>query len=194
MENYVDIIGFEGKFQISDLGNVKRLSYKAKNKNGYVTLTEIIKKNSLNWNGYYFTRLGRNNPLLVHRLVAIAFIPNPQNKSCVNHIDGNKLNNYVNNLEWCTKAENNQHAYDVGLKKGYWTKKSGDKHHSSKQVTQYDLSGNIIQVFGSASEASRITGFKQPNICKCCRGESQTYKKFNWEYSQTTLTDNPYAS
>lgn len=184
MEKYVDIIGFEDKFQISDLGNVKRLSYKAKNKNGYVTLPEIVKKNSLNHNGYYFTRLGRMKAFLVHRLIAIHFIPNPENKPCVNHKDGDKTNNKISNLEWCTKSENNQHAYDTGLKIGYWTGKKGDKHHSSKQVTQYDLSGNIIRVFGSASEASRITGFEQPNICKCCRGETETYKKFKWEYSK----------
>ncbi len=108
MEVWKDIIGYEGLYQVSNLGNVKSLFRYKK------VLNNTIHK------GYYLISLCKNKkqlPQRNHRLVAIAFIPNPENKPQVNHIDGNKLNNNVENLEWCTPKENTQHALLIGLKK-----------------------------------------------------------------------------
>jgi len=109
-EVFKDIPNYEGIYQVSNLGRVKSFK-KDKPKN---------LKQSENTHGYYKVGLcknGKQETLKVHRLVAIAFIKNTKNKKCVNHIDGDKKNNSVNNLEWCTYSENTYHAYKNNLKK-----------------------------------------------------------------------------
>jgi len=101
-------------YMISNLGRIKSLNYKRTNK-------EQILKQNINGRGYYYVNISVNNKyhnLLIHREVATAFLNNNKNYSDVNHKDGNKLNNNVNNLEWCTRSHNIQHAYNNGLKKG----------------------------------------------------------------------------
>lgn len=118
MEIWKDIKGLEGKYQVSDLGNVKALSFTGIRKDGRkYHVVEKIKKQSIVGNGYYGFGTNRDKGnVLLHRALAEAFIPNPENKRCVNHKDGNKLNNNLDNLEWATHGENNQHAYDTKLK------------------------------------------------------------------------------
>ena len=104
-ELWLDILGLENYYQISNTGKIK-------NKNGKLLKPYLQ-------NGYLRIGLFKNNKtksFYIHRLVATAFIKNKENKPIINHIDGNKLNNSVNNLEWCTYAENNQHAYKYKLK------------------------------------------------------------------------------
>jgi len=142
-ERWKDIPGYEGYYQISNLGRVR-------SKNRIIKIKDCIgKKYSINRksvnrkirtqkNGYCYIGLSikdKEKVFLIHRLVAISFIPNIHNKPQVNHKDGNKLNNYVKNLEWCTELENKQHAKINGLnykhkhkamfKKGHipWNKK-----------------------------------------------------------------------
>src|SRR5699024_1348986 len=106
----------------------------------------------------------------VHRLVAMAFIPNPDNKPQVNHINGNKKDNCVKNLEWCTSSENNLHAYKTGINKGSkpWLGKTGFQNATSIPVSQIDLNtGNVIATFGSMQEAGRITGCSPQKIGQC---------------------------
>ena len=110
-EQWKDIEGYEGLYQISNLGRVKRLI-------GINIYKEHYLKPVKDRYGYLYVCLSKNNKHKVktlHRLVAIYFIPNPDNKPCVNHIDGNKKNNKVENLEWCTYKENTCHAYKTSL-------------------------------------------------------------------------------
>lgn len=118
MEVWKNVKGLEGKYQISNLGRVKTLARLTYRKDGRKRLIkENIKTGCVFNNGYLGVGTTRENgTFLIHRLLAEAFIPNPENKRCVNHKDGNKLNNNLDNLEWATHGENNQHAYDTKLK------------------------------------------------------------------------------
>lgn len=123
-EIWKDVAGYEGLYQISTLGRIKSL----KRKKGKA---DKIRVHNITRTGYHIIDLYKNNKckyFSVHRLVALAFIPNPLNKSEVNHIDGNKSNNNLTNLEWNTRAENTDHASTIGLRKEL----KGEKNHKAK--------------------------------------------------------------
>ena len=120
-------------------------------------------QNRLSNRGYYHVLLTENGiekNHLIHRLVATAFIPNPDNKPQVNHKDGNKLNNNLDNLEWCTNRENAKHSYENGLTKHENLVKASNISAEilSKPVAQYDLDGNIINIFKSFADAGMFLG------------------------------------
>lgn len=118
-EIWKDVPNYEGLYKVSNLGNVKALERRKNCNRGYGIIKEHIMKPTMHNSDYYRVPLTNKNHIrkyyLVHRLVAMAFLPNENNFEEVNHIDGNKLNNNVNNLEWCTKSYNMRHAYDMGL-------------------------------------------------------------------------------
>ena len=120
-EIWKDIQGYEGLYQISNLGRIKSLERMIITSNNITKkISEKILKPCLRKNGYYSIVLQKNNKskyYTIHRLVAKEFIPNPNNLPQVNHKDGNKLNNNINNLEWCTNSDNTQHGYDNKLYK-----------------------------------------------------------------------------
>lgn len=121
MEKWVDIKGYEGLYQISDMGNVKVLPRRFKNKSGrYSTVRECIKVCPINHRGYHRTQLTDKNKnkkiYSVHRIVAQHFLPNPFNHPEVNHKNGLKTDNRATEIEWCTKAYNEKHALETGLK------------------------------------------------------------------------------
>lgn len=125
-EIYKDVLGYEGIDQVSNLGNVKRINYK-RNKNDYIL------KQFYNVRGYYQIGLYINNKqkyYYVHRLIAQAFIPNPNNYPIINHINGIKSDNRINNLEWCTHTHNIRHAFSTGLN----IAPIGDNHKRSKKI------------------------------------------------------------
>lgn len=120
MEIWKDIRNFRDGYQISNLGRVKSLERVITRKNGVKqTIRERVLKTHVSKTGYEFAVIqngAKSKHFAVHRLVSLAFIPNPKEKRFVNHLDGVKTNNNVQNLEWCTKSENERHAFKTGLK------------------------------------------------------------------------------
>lgn len=127
---------------------------------------------------YWYVCLHRNNKQYyprIHRLVAEAFIPNPESKEQVNHIDGNKYNNRADNLEWCTNLENMQHADKNGL---------SNHRGTIKKVQQLDLDGNILNEFEAIADALRFLkqNVRATAITQCCRGINKTAYGYRWQY------------
>lgn len=126
--------------------------------------------------GYEYVVLankGKNKTLLIHRLVAETFIPNPNNYACVNHIDENKSNNNVSNLEWCNYEYNNTYK-NIHLRRNL--------DNVARRVIQYDLDMNEIKRWNTITDASKEFNAKVVNIVKCCKGERNHCCGFKWRY------------
>ena len=172
-EIWKEIKGYEELYQVSNKGRVKRLERDIICKNGVKKhKKERILKDSSNSQNYCIVKLSDNKgirkTLRVHRLVAEAFIPNPENKPQVNHKDENKTNNCVENLEWMTAKENIN----------YGTR----NERISKSVAQYTKDGKLIKVWSSTNEAGRKLGFNQSNISKVAQGTRKSCGGFVWKY------------
>lgn len=178
-EIWKDIKGYEGVYQVSNTGKIKRIG-EYSNQFGSTWESERILKPSSKENKYMIVGLSKEGKVknkYVHRLVAEAFIPNLENKPTVNHKDGDRANNHESNLEWSTYLENNIHSIKV-LERD--TKNSSD----SKTVLQFDKKGNFIKEYPSMREAERQTGIQ--GIDKVCAGVK--YRKaaggYVWRYKE----------
>lgn len=114
----------------------------------------------------------------VHRLVAAAFIPNPENKPCIDHIDGDRANNHADNLRWVTVKENQNNP----ITKSKWIGKKAKPHHE-KAVEQIKT-GIVVNVFVSIQEAARKGNFSATAICKVCKGKGNLHKDYKWRYKK----------
>lgn len=184
-EIWKDIKNYEGLYQISNFGNIKSLERKIKNKNGYRVIKEKILKPLLYKNGYLYIYLGGKNRYRIHRLVAQAFISNPNNLPQVNHINGIKNDNKVENLEWVTASENTKHAYDNGLAKHTENQTKAlinCNKNKRKKVALLDTYGNMQKTFDSAIEASKKLKIPVSCISRVCRNKRKSTHKMKFKY------------
>lgn len=176
-EEWKEIKGYEGYYLVSNQGKVKSVSRTVPRGSNYITLPEKIIKLFTNNRGYEVVNLHRDKcskSFLVHRLVAVAFLPNPFNYPYVNHKDENPLNNRVDNLEWCTQEYNVN--YGSSQSKLTLKKLNAKKGFS---IVQYTLDNQFIKEFDSASQIQRELGFNSTPILNCCR--KGYYKKGKWQ-------------
>lgn len=168
MEIWKDIEGYEGLYQVSNEGRVKSL------RNNKILKPSNLEKYPI----VIFSVDGKRFGKKVHRLVAEAFIPNPQNLPQVNHKDENKTNNNVQNLEWCDQNYNNH----FGTKYERQAAAQTNRADCSKPLYQYDLNGVLINTYPSVHEAARQLGIKKQGILSVCSGKRKTYKGYRWSY------------
>lgn len=184
-EIWKDIEGYEGLYQVSNFGRVKSLERIMYDDKGYKhPVKEKIIVGSKNHKGYLYVNLMKNSKVLrkaVHRLVAQAFISNPNNFPCVNHKDENKINNVVGNLEWVTYKENTNYGTGIERRVAHtdWSSKNDTQ---KKKVYQYDKKLNLIKIWNSSCECE-TQGFAQTHVSSCCRGERKTHKGYIWSYT-----------
>lgn len=180
-EVWKDIEGYEGLYQVSNLGRIKSLDRLVSYSNGGIRFYKSqILKPKLEKDGYLRIGLRKEKKkvfFLIHRLVANAFIPNLDNLPQVNHKDENKQNNTVDNLEWCTAKYN----INYGTRTERNTTSRINHPLRSKQVVQLDLEGNVIAIYPSLMEAQR-NGYIASGIWSCCNNKVETHYGYKWQY------------
>ena len=181
-EIWKDIKGYEGLYQVSNLGRVKSLKFLSNVHKKYYDREKILKtgKDIRGYDVVILCRNGVQKGFKVHRLVAEAFIPNPNDLPQVNHIDENKENNCVSNLEFCT----NKYNSGYGTRNERISKTMTNNSKISKKVNQYDKQGNFIKEWVSLQEAGRQTKINVRNICSCCKGKYKTAGGYIWKYKE----------
>ncbi len=176
-EEWIDIKGFEGLYQVSNLGNIKSMSREVRaNTCGVRKLPEKVLAKCASSCGYYIVVLckdGKHYTRLIHRLVAEAFIPNPRKLKEVKHKDENKLNNISINLEWCDRVYNAN--YGTGVERC--------SKQKNKPVAMIDIkTGETIRVYESARMANKETGISYKCISSVCNGRAKTAGGYFWKF------------
>jgi hypothetical protein len=164
-EIWKDVIGYEGLYQVSNLGRVKSKSR--------------LRKFSLR-NGYYSVTMSLNSHVkiqYVHRLVASSFIGNFDSKPMINHKDGNRLNNNASNLEWCTSSENNQHSYDKLGRIGGMKGKYGIGFNAVIRTDEHGYEKEYL-----SATSAELDGFCRKQISSVCTGRQKTHKGYHWRF------------
>lgn len=159
------IAGYENVYEINTLGEVRRID------------SGNILKGYVNPDGYRRVGLtvnGHTKVFLMHRLIAIAFIPNPNNYPCVNHKDENKSNNSLYNLEWC------DYRYDLN----YGTRNNRASKSKKRPILQYSKTGEFIREWKSVTDLKNETGMDITHVSSCCRGKRKTANGFRWKYKE----------
>lgn len=208
VEEWRPVVGYEGLYEVSDWGRVKRLSrLMTDSKNRKTLLKEKIIHQYNNEDGYKIVILSKDGCkkyLSVHRLVASSFLPNPENKHDVGHLKTmsngleDKTANEVWNIAWMTQGENANYGTrnerlsksKKGVKKGKMSEDQKEKlsrnNSRSKHVGQYSLDGELISIYHSLNKAAKETGCSANGISMCCRGKYKHSKGFVWRYEDRT--------
>ena len=184
MEEWRDIEGYEGYYQISNMGRVKSLERTVRCNRGYRIIPEKIMKAGENNYGYLRVELckeGNKEQPLVHVLVATAFLDNADNLPEVNHKDENPKNNCVENLEWCNRSYN----VNYGTRNKKVAEKMTNNPKLSKSILGINKVSGLIVEFPSIMEASRQTGIDQGNITRCCKGKLKSTGGYYWHYADS---------
>lgn len=171
-EIWANAYGLEDKYLVSSYGVVKS-----------IVTGKILKATSdVNYPAISYVINGKHCTKRVHRLIALTFIPNPNNYKEINHIDGNKKNNRIENLEWCDRSRNCSHMYLIGRAKPVksWLGRINEPDRSTP-INQLSLSGQLIQAWPSISEIKRQLGFNKTNICYCVKGKYRQAYGFIWK-------------
>lgn len=186
-EIWKDIDGYEGLYQISNLGNVKSLNYCGR---GYAKNLTPKCNNS----GRLWVELAHNKnrkPMLIHRLVAMAFIPNPNNYPQINHMDENPKNNRVDNLEWCTCSYNIQYSAKrhPGRKRRSAprtkpiARRSGVPYKHKQEVFQFSKAGEKIRSYPNLLAVCAENNWPQSHLLECCTGKRKTAYGYIWRFA-----------
>lgn len=182
-EIWKDVEGYEGLYQVSNFGRLKRLNYKNSGKD------KILKAKN-HPQGYLFNPLwknGKRKNYFIHRLVAMAFLDNPNDYPEVNHKDENQANNKVENLEWCTSSYNTKYSRKKHPERYLTSYKGKRTSHVSKyscyEVNQLSLDGEIIKTWNNIAEIVRETKYNNASITRCCFGKRKTAYGYKWEFA-----------
>ncbi len=194
-EIYKNVVGYEGKYEVSSFGNIKALAYTQicgnpkNNKKSPILRHEKILRPVMGNTGYLkigLTINGKLKIISVHRIVAIAFHENKEQKPYVNHKDGNRLNNYAYNLEWCTAQENTRHYYDV--LNGTPPNKGKLNSTNPKKIFQFNKYTNeLIAEHNSSADAARSLGLtfdNSRNINACARGYKGQKTAYGYKWAR----------
>lgn len=183
-EIWKDIAGYEGLYQVSNFGNVRSLNYR---RHGYVK--QLTPK--VNNKGYLWVSLGNRRkenpkPMLIHRLVAIAFVENSMNYPIVNHKDENPLNNNAENLEWCNVIYNVNYSLDRHperrMRHNFIPSEKYRKH--DKKLLQYDKDMKLINIYESVKACAKEHEMNEWSIIQCCYGKRKTAYGYKWRFAE----------
>jgi hypothetical protein len=185
MEIWKDIVGYEGLYQVSDMGRVRSLDRIVNGNGGSQLKKGKTLKQDVNMNGYSLVRLCKYGVAIgvsVHRLVALAFLPNDNTSLQVNHKDEVKANNNLDNLEWCTASYNTNY----GSRNDIVARKLTNHPLKCKRVLQFDINMNLIKEYESTRECER-QGFHQSSVQRCCVGKQKTHIGYLWKYKEVGI-------
>lgn len=178
IEEWRDIKGYEGLYQVSNLGKVRSLDRYVNYNDGTIHLHKgrmldpiEIKDKYL---GVCLSKNNKRNIRSIHRLVMKTFLPNPDNLPQVNHINTCKWDNAIWNLEWCDAKKNNNNPFTIA-------KRINGK--LSRKINQYTLDGELVKTWCSMAEIKRTLNYEPSAICLCCKNRKKTYKGFKWQYT-----------
>lgn len=184
-EIWKDIRGYEGRYQVSNLGNVKSLNY-----GNHGTAKNLVPKVSNRGRPWVeLAKDGAKKAYLVYRLVATEFIPNENNYPEVNHKDENVFNNCVDNLEWCTGEYNRSYSYNLHPEKHRDARESctrtGKRYgkRTALEIEQLDFEGNVVKRWPNSRTIFNDTGMSDWSISECCRGKRKQAYGFKWRYA-----------
>lgn len=191
-EIWKPIDGYEGKYEVSNMGRIKSLPREAWNGHGIMVLRERILRPGINSKGYESVNLyikNKRENVLIHQVVAKTFIPNPEGKPCVDHINTIRRDNRVENLRWCTQKENcNNYVTKIKLSHSIrgenhpmWGKKGADNPHS-RTVAQFTKGGQLIKTYPSALDAAKAMNVQRGAIYRAISGFRRYCRGYIWRY------------